>query len=407
MCQRLHADLRALVRLVPPEAASGASQLCRHLEIDRATCQRVLNTIRRPGTGADVLLGLPGVRGMRLFIAALSRIVGDNDALAAASATVERFRTMVKRLAGSQAKLCRRLRTPRTTTPPPPAEETTSARELVSERNLEPTGRRRLFELASGVVGRSSETFVALQAIRPVPDNPRQVEYVSAFGYIGHRAGPEALPLVLFHTRSFSARFATLQNEPLGPGNPLLPQFSSGDAMRLTPVHAQNPDETHLWQVVDLPPGDAVDIVTANRPTEPAPHPALRSPQLEEVWMIITMPARHGLLDVYLHRDLARISIQTLDVHLWGPNLFQTIAYRWTTRLPRSPQLQMLGFGTGSAASPVYPRQAELTRFLFEEAGWNADEFIGYRCHEEYPIWRAGYRIALDFTGSTAPDTPG
>ena len=60
----------------------------------------------------------------------------------------------------------------------------------------------------------------------------------------------------------------------------------------------------------------------------------------------------------------------------------------------------MLGTGVSRVASPGYERMPDLTRHLFEQAGWDADEFVGYRCEAAYPVWRAGYCMAFDFTGN-------
>jgi hypothetical protein len=44
-------------------------------------------------------------------------------------------------------------------------------------------------------------------------------------------------------------------------------------------------------------------------------------------------------------------------------------------------------------------------RYGFDHAGegWNPDEFVGYRCELEFPLWRCSYHFLFDFTGNEMP----
>ena len=39
-----------------------------------------------------------------------------------------------------------------------------------------------------------------------------------------------------------------------------------------------------------------------------------------------------------------------------------------------------------------------LSHLHFDHAGWNPDEFVGYRCVVDYPLWRCAYHAVFDFT---------
>lgn len=56
----------------------------------------------------------------------------------------------------------------------------------------------------------------------------------------------------------------------------------------------------------------------------------------------------------------------------------------------------MLGPGLRSAATAAWARHAELTARLFTEAGWDPEEFVGFRCETAYPVWRAGYFMSFN-----------
>ena len=121
---------------------------------------------------------------------------------------------------------------------------------------------------------------------------------------------------------------------------------------------------------------------------------------------MITFPARRLIFDVYLHREIARRCIPSIEAHLWNSSAGQQGLWRWSTRFPRGPRLLLLGTGLGNAEAERIPGHAALTAHVFERAGWDPTEFVGYRCDVEYPIWRAGYCMLFDFTGNELPDRP-
>jgi hypothetical protein len=99
-----------------------------------------------------------------------------------------------------------------------------------------------------------------------------------------------------------------------------------------------------------------------------------------------------------MRRDLARACLPSLDTHLWRPDFAQHVGSRWQTRFAESPSLQLLPPGLRGSVTDAWARHSELTRFLFERAGLDPAEFVGFRCDIEYPIWRAGYCISFDFS---------
>ncbi|MCP4834796.1 MAG: hypothetical protein GY895_08525, partial [Phycisphaera sp.] len=48
------------------------------------------------------------------------------------------------------------------------------------------------------------------------------------------------------------------------------------------------------------------------------------------------------------------------------------------------------------AGSAIYGRHAELAAHMFEDQGWHADDFIGFRCEMELPIWRSGLCLIME-----------
>jgi len=227
-----------------------------------------------------------------------------------------------------------------------------------------------------------------------------------ANGLVGHVARADAAPLVV-HNFSGGADgerieqagvpFANLEDAPLAGSSPtvVLDEFSSHP---LPLVTARQPDEFLVQSIDARGPtlGDPVDLMLATRTT--TPHPRTQDVPVEEVWAMVNFPSRHLLLDVWLHKDLARACLPSVDSHLWAPDFAQQAGDRWRTRMPESPMLQLLGSGLPRHAPAAYPRLNDLTEHLFDRVGIDPEEFIGHRCDVPFPVWRTGYCMRLDYT---------
>jgi hypothetical protein len=400
VARRLHEELRGAVNQLS-DADRGASAMSRALKIDRATCQRIVGTVMRGCADVSSLVQLPGVLGLRQFIEAMGRQSGSNaEQLAACAAAVDKFESLLGDLGGSQRRLKERLQ----------------AGELARLQGREqpayvgaddPGARETLFRAAAAVTGRWSETTLTMRVIRPCPSNARMTEELMVRGLLGHAARVEAVPLIMgFDTHidtagSASPAFSTLDARPASGMTPrsLLEPFCSSPLPNVTTRSAGQ----MLVQVLDLADRenhDPVDIVVANRSAQPEAHPATLRPAIGELWSLITFPSRRLIFDVYLHRDIARRCLPSLEVHLWNPDIRQQGSSRWSTRFPGGPKLELLGQGLSGSASEMYSRHKELTAHVFDEVDWNPADFIGYRCEVVYPIWRGGYCMAFDFAGN-------
>lgn len=401
VARRLHDSLRAVLGIAPADARH-ASGLARALSIDRTTCQRAVFVASRPYPGPSLLTRLPGIKGLQQIAESARQVFVDapKEPLDALDASIVQFQSIITSLAGSQSRLIRRL------------DATTAALEA-EQRTGAPASagpRQRMFHAATELTGRNSDCWLAIYLYSPASDNEGIVDLVRANGLVGHRARPDAVPLV-FH--SFATKPAEVEaDDPnLGVVKPLLfssrrdtpaamlPEFSS-DPPPL--VSTQQPHEFCVQSIDEQPGGqNPLDLMFATRTR--IVHPATGRPPIEEAWALINFPCRRLLFDVYMHRDLARACLASLDVHLWRPDFAQHVGDRWQTRFAQqSPPLQLLPGGLRGSASDAWPRHSELTRFLFERAGFDPSEFVGFRCDVEYPIWRAGYAVSFDF--STAGD---
>ncbi len=396
--RRLHAEIGGVVALLPPQER-GASAMARGLGIDRATCQRIVSALAAPEAGPGTLVRLPGVLGLRQFLESMGKLgVLGAEQRESALAAVRRFEEFLDEVAGSQRRLRERL----------------NAGEVAREGSWgasvggdDPAVRAALAEAAARATGRWTETTLTLRIVRALPGDPRQTEEASIRGLIGHTARAQAVPLVLGHATSHAegglgeSVYATLDRKPASGSTPssLMPEFCTSP---LPGVVSRNAG-SRIVHMIDASPGAvarAMDIVIANREVKPEAHPATLRPAVGELWTLMTFPSRHLVFDAYLHRDLARKCLPSLETHLWNPDVGRQGATRWSTRFPGGPALRLLGPGLGGAGTSAYPRMGELTARLFAQMGWEPGEFVGYRCEVDFPLWRAGYCMVFDFSGN-------
>jgi hypothetical protein len=395
--RRLHEAIRAFLGACPDEARN-ASGLSRLLGIDRTTCQRAVFATGSAYTGPMMIERLPGVKGMRAMVEAARDVEPpiSADATERLEAAVDQYAHTLDRVAGSVAELLRRIEA----TPLLP--EAAAAGSGSGDRA---SSRERLFEASAEVTGRCSECWVAVYVYHPDPERSSVIHIDRVNGLVGHVARPDAVPLT-FHSFTSTKKSEPSDQPSFRPlveraddGSPatVLTRFSSTP---LPVVSTRQPNE-FMVQAIDADPdtiGHPVDLMFGTRGQ--MPHPAKQSPPIEEAWALVNFPARTMLFDIYLHRELARQCIPSLDAHLWRPDFAQQSGDRWQTRFADSPKLQLLGAGLANATAQQYARHVELTGFLFDQIGVNSANFIGYRCEVAYPMWRTGYCVGLDFSGS-------
>ncbi len=407
VARRLCVEFRGLITLLPKELRT-ASAMARALDVDRNTCQRLVASTAVESTDERLLVRLPGVQGLRQFVEALKRDHKDGpsvDQLDAASAAIDAFESLVERLGGSQRRLRQRLEAE-------PDLDSGSIRIPSDELDA----RRTLFKASAEVVGRWSDLTMSMSLIRPVPGNPLLTETVRAQARLGHVWRGSAVPFEINaaapdHLALNSARgvqgqdsgiHQTLASRPARGDTPdlLLPQFCTRPLPKVTSRSWGN-RAVHVIDAAEPTNGKPIDVVVAYRRSTPDKHPATQDPPIGEVSTIATYPSRRMICDVYLHRDIARMCIPSLETHLGSPTLPQPLRARWSTRFPGGPRLELLGAGLHHAATPASPRHLELTSHIFSEVAWNPDEFIGYRCDVVFPVWQAAYCLLFDFSGNT------
>ena len=393
--RQLHGDLREFLAAMPVEAQT-ASGLARFLGVERTTCQRVVSTVNKPFAGVGVAADLPGVEGLRLLTSAAAvKASKPVDRLCATlRKSVDEFEALVRRLGPTRSRLLKKLGSDG-------GGVSGGAGEQDSLRV-----RRTMFEAAAALTGRASETWVAVHIYEPPSGDGTRIVQTRAHGLLGHVARGDAVPLT-FHVfahqpevgerKSGSVSYQPLELAEGVPGG-VLAGFSSSP---VPAVRTRQPEE-FMMQAVEASEG-SVDLMFGMYGQ--MQHPACTPQRMEEIWGLVNFPAKRMLLDVWLHRDLARGCIAEVDQHLWGPDFASRVGERWQTRFPAGSgkdgagghRLELLGAGLANAATAASSRHMELLRYLFEARGLDATRFVGYRLEVAYPVWRTGYRVSLDY----------
>ncbi|GAB5497105.1 MAG: hypothetical protein Phyf2KO_21850 [Phycisphaerales bacterium] len=393
--RRMRSELLAFLSSMPV-SAQNASGLSRLLEVERTTCQRMVSAITAPFPGISLAGQLPGTRGIRLLVEAATKhgIELDAELLKRIDQALASYEDSTKRLAGSRSKLLKRIdRTLAATSEPGSARS--------GEADL--VHRKALFESSAALTGRFSNLWLAVHIYTPHPQRERVISQTRAHGLVGHYAERDAVPLT-FHvfgddtdpTDDPDLQFSALKKSNVeGVPNELLTEYSTNP---VPVVHSSHPDEFIVQTIEpnpEQPEAQAIDLLFGM--DGGVTHPSCRQVNTEEVWALVNFPVRRLLLDVFMHKDLARQCVPGLDVHLWRPDFAQHVGERWQTRIQRPPSLQLLSHGIERARTDAWSRYTELLSELFQAKGYDPNDYVGFRCDAHYPIWRTGYCIAFEF----------
>ena len=379
VASRLLHSLRPVLQS-PPVVGRRAATLAIELDVGRMTCQRIMKHARTPSDaeppGAELLTELPGVSGLREFLEAVSGAGTPRSSLADAFAAVDAFETFLRKLGLSQTGFASALSLFHETTDP----------DRLRER------RSRLFEATSAITGQAADLTTSMMAIRPSRHQSFNYEQVAIRGYAGMRASGSAMPIRLPMNMAFSDFRNVTSDEAAREPQRLIESFCTRP---LPSIDTRVIKSEHLAHIVDpehIPPGESFDCfaIQHNRWNidEPGPHKA--------IWLYVDYPTRHCIFDMYLHRNMEEHLKIHGDCHLWGTSLLAPPEDLWMTRFADQMRFSELGPGTSGARSDAYQRHQELAAHMFEAQGWDADEFIGFRCEMELPVWRSGLCLIME-----------
>ena len=352
-----------------------AATLATQLDVGRMTCQRITR-LGKQSPGPRLLAELPGVAGLRQFLAAMERTGTPAGELSDARTAVEDFAGFLGSLDITQTAFTSALLLHETGSDP---------QRLRQQRN-------QLFEAASMVTGQSADATISMMAIRPNEIPGFNFDQIVVRGYAGMRASGSAMPIRLPINMAYSDYRNVTGDEARRQPQELVEAFCSTP---LPSIDSRIIKEENLAHIVDpghIPTGEPFDCFATQHSQwnikSPHPHKA--------IWLYIDYPTRHCTFDLHLHHTMEAENVLSGDCHLWGTSLLAPPEDLWMTRFADQISFTRLGAGATCAESAGYARHQELTAHMFEHHGWDAEEFIGFRCEMELPVWRSGMCIILE-----------
>ena len=376
---RLQAALMPVLQS-PPVQGKRAATLASELGVGRMTCQRIMKLARTPAEtesrGPSLLADLPGAGGLREFLEALAETGTPRSSLTDAFAAVDGFEAYLRDIGLSQTGFAAALALFHDTGDP----------DRLRDR------RAKLFEAASTITGQAAELTTSMMAIRPSQQGAFNYEQIAVRGYAGMRASGSAMPIRLPINMAFSDFRNVTSEEAAREPQRLIESFCTRPLPSIDSRIIKSEHLAHIINPEHIPPGEPFDCfaIQHNRWNidEPGDHKA--------IWLYVDYPTRHCIFDMFLHRNMEEHLKIHGDCHLWGTSLLAPPEDLWMTRFADQMRFSELGPGTAGASSAIYGRHAELAAHMFGDQGWNAGEFIGFRCEMELPVWRSGLCLIME-----------
>lgn len=388
MLNRLGAEFGAALSHLGAEG-QGPRALSRTLGSDVVLCHRLLAGIRSTGAAAERIAKWPGEQGLKMLLQRIRAVSKDRNHADSIALALEEFSRMVALAGGSRSRLVRRMKS---------LQSSETAGLNVNEASARASCRT-LNRAAGEVLGYDVELVTHITAVRPIPGQPELIEGCSAFGLIGIETQGRGICVASKNVQmrgvagsvAPEVRWKPL-GHPVSERDGLLVEFCSSPSILV----ACDDGDGHMRQMVDLDflceHGNA-DVVLA-RQWSPDVNPQFtRTPRWSHV-LRMRHPARKVLFDGYVHRSMLDGSPPEVGAYVWHPTLPDDPRGQWHDRFPVGCPIRVLS--ATSALSGSWERQAALTDHLFELAGWNRSEFVGFRCEEHAPVWSAAYYMTFD-----------
>lgn len=351
--------------------------------VPKPLCFRVIDAARTGPEPLDLLVALPGVKGLERTMLAICERVQDRQVRTAALQSVETYSELLGLLGGTQLKA-----------------RQAAAAMLSAGQAHAPDGslaaRRTAFEGARGVTGVWSETLSIVQCVTPPAPGQELLGTTMITGHIGLHPGHAALPVVfLWRNREQVAKaFESLEAErPHGLNQyALLPEFSTDPFPRITTQGEPGFERDTLeWDEASVAGGRPLDVFVGIRGSEPP------TPGPLTAHSVVRVPTRKLVIDMLLPHELGLagpVSSAAYFVGIAG-TVGSTPAARWHDRLHDLPPPADSLRGRPKDFTPAFKRHHELIDFVVRSCGGQRDRFRHLRWVVAYPLWGSDHAITI------------
>lgn len=368
-----------------PDPPSGPQALARRLGVDKVLASRLLKAVRSPDP-VSVINRAPGPDPLRRVVKAAGKQGVEASLIRDASDAIDRFERLIRDEIGDRSSL----------------DAIVSAWVPEARREFELRRKQSVFKALSHLKGAHAEAIIATVFLAPAQDG-EHLDIVWLNGMYGlTRLRPGAA--IKFATRRFAKDLAARKPRTLAgrevedQSDLLLGEYCS----RPTPVLRAHPvgEMVHYTLASSgFGPTSAVDIVHAevNRGEMKRRVPT-GSGRKAYVFAEVSTPAKVLQFDAFIHESVYPGSSPSLRLY---DTAFEGVAdvndpTRDIDQLDVLEGLSPLPRGLSSCRSPAASRYVEMLEKVCTRMGWNGEEFRGYRCRIEYPIYGSQVTMLFD-----------
>jgi hypothetical protein len=401
VADRLRQEIALVLEAVPPEWR-GMTRLSEWTGVPKPLCFRVIDAARAGPEPLDLLVALPGVRGLERTMLALGERIGVREVRTAARRSVQTYRELLDLLGGTQLKARK-------------AATAMLSPEHAHEPDASLAARRTAFEGARGVTGVWSEALSIVQCVSPPVPGRELLTTTMVTGHVGLHPGHAALPVVfLWRNREQVARaFESLEaDRPHGLNQyALLPEFSSDPFPQIiTQGEPGFERDTLEWDESTLVGGAGVDVFAGIRGAEPP------TPGPLTAHTVVRVPTRKLVIDMLLPHELdlgGPTSSASYFIGIAG-TVGNTPAARWHDRLHDLPRPADSSAGRPADFVPCFESHHRLIDHVVRVCAATRDRFRHLRWVVAYPLWGCDHAITVApgasgvpaKAGATAPPAP-
>lgn len=379
-----------------PRTARGPQALAQALAVDKGFASRLMKAVRSRDPIAVMHL-IPGPEPLRRLLRAAARRGVAPDVVREASANVERFAALIDEVAGDRSTF----------------DGVVAGWLPDARRPFESRTKQLLYRGQSQLKGFSVDVDFTAAFLVPSADGDF-VDYLVLVGVLGLRRLRPGVPVRLatwmMQSEALPWRLTTLDGRPLHDWSAgRLDRFCSAPPPAID-VTAIGDTRCYTLGEGGFGPAAAVDLVLAQRSRNTAP---LYSTPPEHrqtgVGAEVDKPARRLHLDVFVHQTVfpgAAPQLYLTDTAFRGMANIND-PRRAPDRYELTEAVQPLSGGEAGCRTAHIANYAEMLQTALDSAGRRLDEFRGYRCVIEYPVY--GMQVTMGFQRPFPPagDAPG
>lgn len=346
----------------------------RRFALDKTLTWKIARVVRDQ-QGADAVMHMPGRRRMSMFVAALVRAGASEQLAAEVWRAFDAFEQMVETHSGDRGTLDVMVATPKSRS---------------AEKRMELI-RKNGFMSNAAVWGVRARLQMSAHMLAP-HDNEGRIAALTMCGFLELQRLRENQPWAVAnalrwdHSDGAGAGVTPLHPHGLISGGPVLPEFCTSPLPQMR-EQAINP-ENRRFELAPGPVGrnSAVDVVLGWRwPNQHSIYEA-RPGEMGQHAMRLSTPVEVMTLELWVHRAFAFAMNPTMRLYSMLPSgpVFPGDGPE-AGLLPLQADVFDLGYGVAGAASPDYPRNAELIRLGAERLGMDPSDFRGFRAVLKFP----------------------